>query len=291
MAMVKELNHRFGIRNALHFDLDQHGMERAVVKTPQAEAIIYLQGAHITHYQPAGHKPVLFLSSKSNFAPGKPIRGGIPIIYPWFGAKVDDPSAPMHGFARTGMWQLEHVFDRPPNNIQLSFDLNGQLKFAVIIGRTLGISIGVPNNSSASISFEEALHTYFAVSDVRQVALHGLKGRTYIDKNDGFKRKLDNDDPLRLTGSTDRVYINSEDEVIIYDPQWARRISIKKEKSVAAHSATTVVWSPWKEMSDLPDHEWPRMLCVETANAADNAITLTPGHFHTMTAYVAVESL
>src|SRR5205807_9344732 len=105
--MVKSLNERFAIPNALLFEIDQHGMERAVIKIPQAEAIIYLQGAHITHYQPAGQKPVLFLSSKSNFAPGKAIRGGIPIIFPWFGPKQDDPKAPMHGFARTLQWKVD----------------------------------------------------------------------------------------------------------------------------------------------------------------------------------------
>src|SRR3954462_4786839 len=133
MAMVKELNDRFGIDGALKFELDEHGMERAIIKTPQAEATIYLQGAHVTHYQPTGHKPVLFLSSKSNFASGKAIRGGIPIIYPWFGAQKDNPLAPMHGFARTSPWQVEHVFNRA-TQMQLNFDLNQQLKFAAVIG-------------------------------------------------------------------------------------------------------------------------------------------------------------
>ena len=105
--MVKDLNERFGTGEMLRFELDEHGMERAMIKTPAAEAIVYLQGAHITHYQPAGQKPVLFLSSKSHFAPGKAIRGGIPIIFPWFGAKQDDPKAPMHGYARTSAWQVD----------------------------------------------------------------------------------------------------------------------------------------------------------------------------------------
>src|SRR5438874_1025607 len=102
--MVKDLQARFGIPDKLRFELDQHNMERAIIKTNEAQATIYLQGAHITHYQPTGHEPLLFLSSKSNFAKGKAIRGGIPIIFPWFGPKKDDPTAPMHGFARTSQW-------------------------------------------------------------------------------------------------------------------------------------------------------------------------------------------
>jgi glucose-6-phosphate 1-epimerase len=286
--MVKELQKKFGIDKQLRFELDPHDMPRAIIKTDLAEAIIYLNGAHITHYQPAGHAPVLFLSSKSNFIPGKAIRGGIPIIYPWFGPKKDDPTAPMHGFARTSQWQVESTI-ATANTIQLKLSLN-QLRFTISIGRNLHVSLEVYNDSSAPLTFEEALHTYLAVSDVRTCIIAGLTGQTFIDKTANHQRKVDDAHSLRLQGETDRVYVNSETDCRIIDPIARRYINILKH-----NSATTVVWNPWiekaKKMSDFGDDEWQNMLCVESANAADNAITVAPGATHSMSATLSVQSL
>src|SRR2546423_9532148 len=121
-------------------------MERAVIKSRHAHAIIYLNGAHITHFQPAGQKPILFLSGKSNFSPGKAIRGGIPIIYPWFGAKKDDPTASMHGFARTSQWQVEST-KATDNFIELTFRLDDNLRYLVQVGKSLNLELQVTNSS------------------------------------------------------------------------------------------------------------------------------------------------
>jgi glucose-6-phosphate 1-epimerase len=42
-------------------------------------------------------------------------------------------------------------------------------------------------------------------------------------------------------------------------------------------------------MPDFGDDEWPRMLCVETANVGEQAPTLAPGGTHVMTATLGVE--
>jgi glucose-6-phosphate 1-epimerase len=289
---LKELNDRFALGDQLRFELDEHGMERAVIKTPQAEAIIYLNGAHITHFQPAGQQPLLFLSSKSNFTPGKAIRGGIPIIYPWFGHKKDDPNAPMHGFARTSRWRVDltkQIDDFVELRLTLESPKHSNLRFLTQVGPRLNIELQVSSASATPLTFEEAFHSYFAVSDVRNVFIQGLTGTAFIDKTDQMLRKTDEDQVLRLEGETDRVYINTESTCRIFDIPAKRCIKILK-----INSATTVVWNPWmdkaKKMPDMGDDEWRQMLCIETANTADNAITLQPGGTYRMSASINAES-
>jgi len=289
--MVKDLNKEYGIAKALRFELDEHGMARALIKTPAASAIIYLQGAHITHFQPKGEKPLLFLSSKSNFAPGKAIRGGIPLIYPWFGAKEDDPKAPMHGFARTSPWQVNmaHLLGDTVA-IQFALDIpdHSSLRFHASVGAQLHIELEAQNDSDAPLTFEEAFHSYFAVSDVRNVFIQGLSRTPFIDKTDQMSRKVDGDQALRLEAETDRVYVDTQATCRILDPSAKRCIKISKTQS-----ASTVIWNPWSEkagtMSDIGENEWQRMVCIETANAADNAITLEPGERHRMSASIGIE--
>jgi D-hexose-6-phosphate mutarotase len=60
-----------------------------------------------------------------------------------------------------------------------------------------------------------------------------------------------------------------------------------------AGSNATVVWNPWiakaKAMPDFGDDEWPGMLCIETCNVQQYAITLAPGESHTMIATIRAE--
>src|SRR5689334_18278325 len=111
MATSHELNERFA-DDGLHFEDAAGGLVRAVIETPAAQGEVYLHGAHITRFAPAGHAPVLFLSEKSQFAPDKAIRGGVPICFPWFGPRASDETAPMHGFARVLEWSVESVEQR-----------------------------------------------------------------------------------------------------------------------------------------------------------------------------------
>src|SRR5436305_3758045 len=87
----------------------QNGLKKIVIDDDRVQGEIYLHGAHVTHFQPRGHKPLLFLSKQSRFEPDKAIRGGVPICFPWFGPKANDPAAPLHGFARVSEWNLDSV--------------------------------------------------------------------------------------------------------------------------------------------------------------------------------------
>lgn len=268
-------------------------MTRVVIHTPQAEARICLHGAHVTHYQPRGDRPVVFMSQRSRFAAGTPIRGGVPIVFPWFGPKAGEPTAPMHGFARIAEWALESVTRGADGSVTLVLSLEVgdathprwphacSLRYRIVIGEGLGLALEVRNRSDAAIIFEEALHTYLAVADVRRVSVTGLAGSRYIDKTDGMKRKVQESDLVSITGETDRVYLDTKATCVVDDPVTGRRLVVEKSGSEA-----TVVWNPWiakaRAMPDFGDDEWPEMLCIESGNVADHAVTLGAGQRHEM---------
>jgi glucose-6-phosphate 1-epimerase len=299
-----QLNENFGLDGVLRFE--EHGeLTRARVTLPSCSATIYLQGAHVTDWQPAGGEPVLFLSERSAFAPGKAIRGGIPICFPWFGGRGDGGPGPSHGFARISPWELAFAALMPDagdgDRLQLTFvlgpnDVSRSLGFdafrvacEVMLGRTLTMRLTVANLGTAPLRFEEALHTYLQVADVRHAPVAGLEGAEYLDKRDGGKRKHAPDGPLQLTEFSDRVFPASTQSVAIDDVGHGRVIHLEKQ-----NSSTTVVWNPWPEgsasLADLGPEDWPHFLCVEAANTATDAIVLEPGAAHTMSLTISTEA-
>jgi glucose-6-phosphate 1-epimerase len=296
-----ELDRRFNLPSVLRFEDAAGGLVRAVVSGQAAEAEIYLQGAHVARWQPRGQRPVLFLSSKSLFTPGKAIRGGVPVIFPWFGPRAEGKPGPAHGFARTTEWALEETKLRADGDVEITLSLapndsarafgygDFALRFRVTVGSNLQMELEVHNYGKEQFIYEEALHTYFAVGDVRQASVSGLEGTLYIDKTDGFKRKELGSEALRIAKETDQVHLNSSATCIVHDPAWNRRLIVEK-----SGSETTVIWNPWIDkttsMSDMAPGEWREMICVETANAADNALRLAPGGSHKLTASIRLES-
>jgi glucose-6-phosphate 1-epimerase len=280
---------------------DGHGgLPYLNVAAGTCSAGLYLHGAHLCHWQPTGHPhPVLWMSEKSRFEAGVAIRGGVPICFPWFGPKTDDASAPVHGVARTRMWTLERVEAERDGSMSVRLTLESEtapgscmphafsLTYDLRLGSTLSMALTVANSGATLLTFEEALHTYFAVGDVRNVRVAGLSGATFVDKTDGAQRKTHADDVVTIAAETDRLYLNTESEIVVTDPGMRRQISVAK-----AGSRSSVVWNPWiaksQKMPDFGDNEWPGMICIETANAADNAITLAAGASHTMTATISV---
>jgi glucose-6-phosphate 1-epimerase len=323
MADVAELQSRFAIPGILGFEKTATGLVVARVTAPAAEAAIYLQGAHATHWKPAGEAPAIFLSQRAEFAPGKPIRGGVPIVFPWFSDRHDGKAGPQHGFARISEWDvafagmsgddLHLAFTLAPNELSrsLGFD-HFRLGYLVTIGRTLTLEMGVQNDSGnggargggpaeatartdqaaegAPLVFEQALHTYLAVADARKVSIDGLAGTTYIDKVDGFKRKVQPEGPLTFQGRTDRPYLNTDAACVLHDPAGGRRIVVAK-----SGSRSTVVWNPWQEftakMADMEPDAWLHMTAIETANVGEDAVTLKPGETHTMRAHYSIEKI
>jgi glucose-6-phosphate 1-epimerase len=296
-----ELNEKFAVSGALQFEVTPGGLTRAVVSTPLAEADIYLQGAHIAHWTPCGHKPVLFVSARSFYAPGKAIRGGVPVIFPWFGARSDGKPGPAHGFARSALWSVAGSRLLDNGAVEVSFVLAADdasrglgfdgftARFTATVGTELGMSLEVTNSGAGPFPYEEALHSYFAISSIHGVTVRGLEGTTLIDKTDGFKRKVQPDEPIVIAKETDQVHLNSTSDCVVSDPAWRRGITVAK-----SGSNSTVVWNPWiaktAGMSDMLPGEWQDMVCVETANAADNSIILAPGESHTLTTTISVKA-
>src|SRR5206468_2712115 len=88
MNDLDQLNNRFSVPGVVKIESGAGGLPRVAVTSPLADAHVYLHGAHVTHFAARGQKPLLFLSAESHFAPDKPIRGGVPICFPWFGPKA-----------------------------------------------------------------------------------------------------------------------------------------------------------------------------------------------------------
>ena len=278
------------------FDEGLDGLTRLRITTTHATAELCLQGAHLTHFQPTGAAPVLFLSRSSYLAPGKPIRGGVPVCFPWFGPLADRPESPAHGFARTSPWAVESLEGTEAGVtviLRLSSDEHTLIlwphafiaRLHVEVKRQLSLILEIENTGPSPFHFEAALHTYFAVSDVREVSITGLEGAAYLDKTDAFRRKQLGAEPLRIEAETDRVFPATEATCVIDDRALSRRIIVEK-----SGSQTTVVWNPWiakaVAMPDFGNDEWPEMLCIETANTGADSITLPPGARHAMSAVI-----
>jgi glucose-6-phosphate 1-epimerase len=300
MSEVDELNARFGLKDALWFEDGPGGLTRARIATDTATAEMYLQGAHVARWQPASTvHPVLFLSAQSHFAVGKAIRGGVPLVFPWFAERKDGLPGGMHGFARTLPWEVVAA-ERRAEGVALSFNLlpnqttrdvgfdHFVLVYEVVVGATLTLGLEVENVGDTPLRFEEALHAYYSVSDVRQIEVSGVGDTDYLDRADNAKPKHQGVGAIRFAGETDQLHLNTEATVTISDPVWRRRIVIEKRGS-----DSTVVWNPWQakasELADLGADAWPHFVCVEPANAAENAVTVAPGAVHTMGVTVRVE--
>jgi glucose-6-phosphate 1-epimerase len=295
---LAQLNEHFAIPGVLSFHATASGLTYASITSAHATATVYLQGAHLAAWQPSAQRPVIFLSRKSDFFPGKPIRGGVPIAFPWFANRHDGNPGPSHGFARLQDWTLAFAamagddlhltFTLAPTELSrsLGFD-NFRLAYQLIIGRTLTMQLTVANDAPIPLVFEEALHTYYAITDIHEITVSGLEGVTYLDKVDEFKSKVQQG-PITITQQTDRVYLNTTGTCIVHDTPGKRRIHVGK-----TGSNTTVVWNPWEtgaqKIPDLDPSEWHEFVAVETVNAAANTITLAPKATHVMQAHVTVE--
>ena len=297
---IEKLNGEFGIPGAVVFEADEHRLDRIRVTAGDgSEAIVYLLGAQVTHWQPAGAEAVLWVSRQSAFGIGQAIRGGVPVCHPWFGNKADDPGAPLHGFVRLMPWIVESVEQNDDGTVTVAFWIKFdqgtagwpgffELRHRITVGPTLTMELTTTNCGRDALTITEALHSYFRVSDVRSVSIDGLAGCTYFGKVTGGANQVQGDGPVGFAGETDNVYLHSRATCVLDDPGMGRKIHVAKRGS-----RSTVVWNPWidkaRSMPNFGDDEWPEMLCIETANALDDAVTIPPGATHTMAARISLD--
>jgi len=268
------------------------------IKNKAAEAEICLHGAHITRYVPAGQLPVLWMSEKSWFEMNKPIRGGVPVCWPYFGPAAD-PALPAHGFARLSEWSVARIETAeestrvvlalaPEAVTAMPVPFAFELEMEFVIGATLELTLRMKNCSAKEQTITAALHTYFNVKAAEEIAVSGLDGVTYENRVVGAEKSgcLQKGD-IRIDQEIDRTFVGTAEAVEIRDPGYNRTIRVEK-----SGSNSTVVWNPWirksAAMPDFGDEEYHTMVCVETVNAAADRRTLPPDGTHALTQKISV---
>jgi glucose-6-phosphate 1-epimerase len=276
-----------------------------------AELVVAQQGAHIVSYQRAGQQPLIWSNPDAAFKKGKAIRGGMPICWPWFGNLDRNPAsvqamrdssepAKAHGEVRAIDWELMGMgedddaliveFIQPKAEGGLpGWPHNVALKLSIRLDEALNVSLISYNSGSETVSFSQALHSYFAVSDVREVSIKGLDGVRYIETLENWEERKQSGD-VKFAGETDRIYLNTPDMLSIVDPTWQRKIHICTNGSKSA-----IVWNPWiektKSFNDMAADGWQGMVCVETANVLDDIVTLEPEQMHVLDVSIWAEAI
>lgn len=278
-------------------ETEQHGeLNCWRISSDHAELLIAQQGAQILSYQRVGEPPLLWLSDQAIFRQGKSVRAGVPVCWPWFGNLQRNPQAvqamyhaeqaPAHGLARTRDWQLLGI-EEAGSELRIEFGLpeaqgelpgwphDVELKLRVVLGDALELSLTSHNRGNTPVTISQALHSYFAVSDVRQARVEGVEGLSYIETLADWEQRQQ-EGALGFAGETDRIYLDTPPTLSIVDPHWNRRITL-----ASSGSRSAVIWNPWteraKELADMADDGWQRMLCIETANVWDDVVELRPG--------------
>jgi len=269
-----------------------NGFEYIEIKNSAAEAKIALQGAHIFHYARAKEKPLLWLSEVSEFEKGKAIRGGVPICWPWFGFNKDR-SLPQHGFARVSMWEFVGGYEADEKRTVLTFRLTHdentlrmwchrfELELKITVSDRLTMELKTTNTDDNEFEITQALHTYFRVSHISEATIMGLDKKQYLDALT-WKRELQDGDVV-FDEEVDRVYQEVDGEIVLKDKD--RELHIKN-----SGSSSVVVWNPWIEktlrMSAMKADAYEHMLCIESANAFDDARVIKPQKSHTLKASI-----
>ncbi|WP_421682936.1 D-hexose-6-phosphate mutarotase [Stutzerimonas urumqiensis] len=275
-----------------------------------AELLVAEQGAQVLRYIPAGQRPLIWLSEQAILERGRSVRGGVPVCWPWFGDLSRNPeavrsmqaaadTAPAHGHVRARNWTLSETQSQGMAGLVFVYDTrtdplpgwphDAELKLEIHLDDALHLRLTTRNRGATELAFSQALHTYFAVSDVRKLALEGMANRAYIETLDDWSRRTQTDEPV-IDRETDRIYLGLPAQLSVLDRDWNRRIELITEGSRSA-----VLWNPWidkaKRLSDFSDDAWQRMLCIETANVLDDYVRLASDASHTLGVSLASKPL
>ncbi len=272
----------------------QNRFEYISIDNDSASAKIALQGAHIFEFMPHNKRAILWMSQASDYENGKAIRGGIPICWPWFGQHATDESFPQHGFARTSMFshveskevdthttQVTLKLQHYPQSLAM-FPYRFELLVKITVSTILSIELTTTNLCDKSFEITQALHSYFNISHISNVAVHGLDKKRYYDALTGEHQEQVGD--ITFSEELDRVYQEVDSVISLVDK--AKVINIENEGS-----ASVVVWNPWCEkcskMSAMENDSYETFVCIESANALDDFILLKPNESHTLKATIA----
>lgn len=293
MNLLEQLNQQHSIDKHLTFRQGKGGLAMISVTAPRAIATISLHGGQVLSYTPVEcDHDLLFVSNNAYFQNDKAIKGGAPICWPWFAAHAEDEALPFHGFVRNQAWQVCATECRDNGDVVITLVFNDteqtrklwpysfELRQVITVGESLGIGLVTINTGSQTFSLTQAIHTYFSVGDITQVKVTGLEDKPYLDKVEQFTVK-NQAGPITVNQEVDRIYQQVDSPLVIHDAVYNRNIHIEH-----TGSATAVVWNPWMEISeqsqDLENDSYQHFICVETANAADNIITVESDESYTL---------
>lgn len=283
------------------------GLPVVLIENSAATAEIYLHGAHVTSYIPkASGKDLIWMSKDAIFDREKPIRGGIPICWPWFGKPntTENPGANIqHGFARAADWAVKEVnhIDSATTSVTLVLYSTAETlklypycfraELEVIVGASLKLNLTTYNTGLAPMRITQAMHTYFAVGDIAQTEVTGFDGVAYIDTVPGAAEvNCTQSGNIAFDCEVDRIYENFSGTAVIEDKANARKIIVKK-----SNSNTSVVWNPWinkaAAMSDYNNDGYLTMVCVETCNITHDAKFISAGESWTLSTEISEEAV
>jgi glucose-6-phosphate 1-epimerase len=299
MMDLAQLNREHGMAGQVEFIAGKGDFPYIQVTNDQAQALISVYGGQVLAFKPVGSAhDLMFVSENAYYQPGKAIKGGTPICWPWFGPDPEGQGRPNHGFARNRLWSVlsTEALSSGMTKLTLGFSDSAdtrevwphafKLTLHVTISNTLTLELVSTNLGDRPFTITQALHTYFTVGDITRTTVLGLDGTSYIDKVDEGTVKSQSG-AVDIATEVDRIYQNVPRELTIVDDAWHRRIQIQ-----STGNQTAVIWNPWVELSaqsgDLADDDYTRFICVETTNAADDVVTVPAGSESQLTVTYAI---
>jgi len=299
---IEQLNSDYGIADQLRFSNGKGDLPIIEINNSHAQALISVYAGQVLSYRPqSASEDLMFLSEKAYYQTGKAIKGGTPICWPWFGPDPENKGRASHGFVRNRLWSVQSTTTTPEQETKVTLGLQDtpetqgiwphafELSIEITVGKTLDIELVTHNTGDQPFTITQALHTYFKVGDIAAVKVGGLEDKEYIDKVDGGTQKHQSG-LITIAEEVDRIYTDVPSVLVIEDAALKRKIHIN-----STGSQTAIVWNPWTDnavkMADLADDDYKKFVCVETANAANDVVTISPGTEGRLTANYSIKAM
>ncbi|MDX1352191.1 MAG: D-hexose-6-phosphate mutarotase [Thiomicrorhabdus sp.] len=276
------------------------GVELIHIENQFAKATITTYGASVLSFIPHGQREVLWVSDTAVYDGSKPVRGGVPVCWPWFGA-AKQTGLPAHGFVRNMVWQVDKVARLEDDEIRISLVCRSndetlkiwphefELKLCVQVSSNLTLTLTTVNLSDEEVEITEAMHTYFSVANPVGLLIKGLEESTHLDKLTDNAPAETQKEAVVLNPPKDSVYLNQSGVVSIMDSDNSREIIIEKR-----NSQSSVVWNPGpeivKDFADIDDQAWLEFACVESGNVLDNCVLVPARGEHLLSVKYSVKT-
>ncbi|KAF2670677.1 galactose mutarotase-like protein, partial [Microthyrium microscopicum] len=259
-------------------------------RLPTGETVeVLLFGATVTSWKNVDGSENLWLSEKAILDGSKPVRGGIPLVFPLFGPPAPGHATsnlPQHGFARNARWEYlgkssSESAGAADSGIKLDFGLYSSAlpdatkkawpyDFGLVYSVTLSpdglrTMLNVRNEGTQSFEFKVLFHTYFRVDDIGKAKITGLNGVSYVDKVLDAREATQSGD-VGIEGEVDRVYAKIPQSTSSIVVGGTPRFDVVRD-----NLEDVVVWNPGKVkaagMGDYaPAEGYINQLCVETGS-------------------------